>query len=118
MPRQLEYAQYAKYAKQSEHAHVVGLVKKYFKLVVGEYERNVVGQDRDEVDEVERVLEELDAVRRRKQPQQKLDREPADAKRLDHFEYRILRVISATARQLVLLVNAFDYFDIELFDCA
>ena len=45
-------------------------------------ERDVVGQDGEQVDGVERALEELALARRRPQPQHVLEREPGDARRL------------------------------------
>ena len=64
-----------------------------------EPERHVVGQDGEQVDGVERALEELALARRRPQPQHVLEREPRDAGRL---EVRQMLVV----RQLAVLVTA------------
>ena len=61
-------------------------------------ERDVVGQDGEQVDGVERALEELALARRRPQPQHVLEREPADARRLEVDEVDVVdRIVVGVA---------------------
>jgi len=78
VPSQLQYPEDAHDAEDLyDAADVVEMVGALAGLV--EAERDVVGQDGEQVDSVERALEELALGRRRPQPQDVLKGEPGDA---------------------------------------
>ena len=98
MARQLKNAQYAQNAEQREHAsEPLRLVDETLKVFVGKQERYVKRQNRNEVDDVERALEELSLVWRRTETQQVLECEPHNADDLDQFEQRIVYVVDGLA---------------------
>jgi len=87
---QLEHAEDSKDAQQLDDTRKV--VEMFGGVRLVDSERDVVRQNGDEIDDVERTADEPAAVRRRPQPDGVLEREPADT---DRLHVRQVRVVGA-----------------------
>ena len=93
VPGQLQYPQYA---HDPEDLDDPADVLELFGAAVGldEPERDVVGQDGEEVDDVQRALEERPLARRRPEAKDVLEGEPSDAGRLDVAQMLVVRQVA------------------------
>ena len=80
VPGQLEHTEDSKYAQQLDDTREV--LEVCGGVGLADAQRYVVRQDCDQVDHVERAADEPAAVRRRPQPDEVLERKPADTGRL------------------------------------